>query len=269
MIKLVTLLFMPCACSAGCFLDNPDIGNNSYLNARYLNHTTGRFLTQDDKKQFKSHYLYGNGDVIKKSDPSGNMFGDLFNSLGSVSAVETRSAMDILTRESTTIVVPDGGTIDTHMVVRDSNNVIISRRQIGRVDNTLPPSYDSLYGEEENNSLLTSRYMMREAPPNYDSIFHGSLIETSRQRTRRVRSNLPTPRIPLRIAENETEMERTERLLREFENSVGIFSENPLPPPRHHNYYNGVTSPYGDSLEYTLFDFLNNIPNYDSPVDSD
>ena len=265
MIKLVILLLIPCSCGAGQFLDEPDLGNNSYLNARYLNHTTGRFLTQDDKKQFKSHYLYGNGDVIKKSDPSGNIFGDFFRAISSVSSVETRSAMDILVRESTTIVIPIGGSIDTKLVVRDSNNVIVSRQYVGMVDDNIPPpsyeslyndifppSYDFLYGEEESIHTRT------ETP------LHTSTYERT-VRSRVHRDSVPT----IRRGGNETEIERTERLLRDFENRVGIFSENHLPAPRHHNYYNGVTSPYGDSLEYTLFDFLNNIPNYDSPVDSD
>lgn len=65
---------MPCLCNAGEFLDKPTLHNNSYLNARYLNHTTGRFLTQDVMKQFNSHYIYGSGNVIMLSDPSGMMW---------------------------------------------------------------------------------------------------------------------------------------------------------------------------------------------------
>ena len=74
MNKLMPLLLMPCLCNAGEFLDKPTIHNNSYLNARYLNHTTGRFLTQDVMKQFNSHYIYGSGNVIMLSDPSGMMW---------------------------------------------------------------------------------------------------------------------------------------------------------------------------------------------------
>lgn len=51
------------------------MGNNSYLNARYLSHTTGRFITQDYYQQFNSHYVYGNGRIIKLSDRTGNMLG--------------------------------------------------------------------------------------------------------------------------------------------------------------------------------------------------
>lgn len=51
------------------------LGNNSYLNARYLSHTTGRFITQDYDQQFNSHYVYGNGRIIKLSDRTGNMLG--------------------------------------------------------------------------------------------------------------------------------------------------------------------------------------------------
>lgn len=76
LIPISIILIIPNLCGAGQFLDKPDIGNNSYLNARYLNHTTGRFLTQDDKKQFNSLYVYGNGQIIRWADPSGNMMNE-------------------------------------------------------------------------------------------------------------------------------------------------------------------------------------------------
>lgn len=74
MNKLIILLFTPCLCSAGEFLGMKDVGNMSYLNARYLSHATARFISQDPKKQFKSQYVYGNGSVVKWSDPDGEMF---------------------------------------------------------------------------------------------------------------------------------------------------------------------------------------------------
>lgn len=53
------------------FLGEEYTSNVSHLGARHLSLVTGRFLTQDIKKQYSSHYNYGNGDIIVNSDPSG------------------------------------------------------------------------------------------------------------------------------------------------------------------------------------------------------
>lgn len=95
-ILKVSLLIIPSLCNAGQFLDLPDIGKSSYLNARYLSHATGRFITQDLKKQYFGEYNYGNGRVIKGSDPSGEMWEsgivydlvDLGNEVGSAATTE-------------------------------------------------------------------------------------------------------------------------------------------------------------------------------------
>ncbi|GAW87754.1 hypothetical protein bplSymb_SCF15802P001 [Bathymodiolus platifrons methanotrophic gill symbiont] len=55
------------------FLDLSSLGHLSYLNDRYLNHATGRFISQDPVKQFTSHYSYDAGHVIISSDPTGRM----------------------------------------------------------------------------------------------------------------------------------------------------------------------------------------------------
>lgn len=265
MTKLIPLLLLPCLCEAAQFIDLPDIGNNSYLNARYLNHTTGRFLTQDDKKQFKSHYVYGNGRIIKTSDPSGNMFGHFFSPIETFSRVETNSAMEMLVKESTTIVIPHGGTIDTKMVVRDSNNVIVSRGNHGRQDitNIFPPSYNSIIPEIEhpyrrlpNPHIRTQTETLYlnpsrdESPPSYGSINYETpappYSEVVQGRIHRVRYNSPV----LRRAGTENAADRIERLLSDFEHRVGIFSDNPMDRPMHHNDYNSFSSPTGDNLEY-------------------
>lgn len=265
MTKLIPLLLLPCLCEAAQFIDLPDIGNNSYLNARYLNHTTGRFLTQDDKKQFKSHYVYGNGRIIKTSDPSGNMFGHFFSPIEAFSRGETNSAMDMLVKESTTIVIPHGGTIDTKMVVRDSNNVIVSRGNHGRTDitNIFPPSYDSIIPETDhpyrqlpNPQIRTQAETLYlnpsrdESPTSYGSINHNTpappYSEVVQARIHRVPHNSPV----LRIAGPESPAHKIQRLLADFENRVGIFSDENTERPRHHNDYNSFSSPTGDSLEY-------------------
>ena len=71
---LTLLLLTPCISNAGMFLDKSTEHNTSYLEARYLNHTTGRFITQDIKQQYTSHYGYGVGKVILLSDPTGMMW---------------------------------------------------------------------------------------------------------------------------------------------------------------------------------------------------
>ncbi|WP_221897812.1 hypothetical protein [Bathymodiolus japonicus methanotrophic gill symbiont] len=69
----ILLSFLPCSVQADMFLGQPIMGNLSHLHARYLSLKTGRFLTQDPQKQFFSQYVYGNGQVILSSDPSGEM----------------------------------------------------------------------------------------------------------------------------------------------------------------------------------------------------
>ena len=73
-IPIKIIILIPSLCSAGQFIDKEPMGNTSYLDARYLNHSIGRFLTQDPMKQFNSHYIYGSGNVIMSSDPSGMMW---------------------------------------------------------------------------------------------------------------------------------------------------------------------------------------------------
>ena len=86
------MLLIPTLCSAGQFLDNPDIGNTSYLGARYLNHSTGRFITQDPMHQYNSHYIYGNGRAIVYSDPTGMMMEES----GLISVGEERSSISTI-----------------------------------------------------------------------------------------------------------------------------------------------------------------------------
>ncbi|GFO72926.1 hypothetical protein BJAS_P3463 [Bathymodiolus japonicus methanotrophic gill symbiont] len=70
----ITGLVLAPIITSGAFLGHQPIDNLTYLGNRYINHGTARFITQDDYKQYYSHYNYGSGNVIASSDPTGNMF---------------------------------------------------------------------------------------------------------------------------------------------------------------------------------------------------
>ena len=53
------------------FLDKEMTSSVVHLGARHLSLTTGRFLTQDPKQEYLSHYNYGKGDIMTVSDPTG------------------------------------------------------------------------------------------------------------------------------------------------------------------------------------------------------
>ncbi|GFO72925.1 hypothetical protein BJAS_P3462 [Bathymodiolus japonicus methanotrophic gill symbiont] len=94
------LLLAPCISHAGMFIDRDDIGNLSYLESRHLSHTTCRFLTQDSKKQYSSHYNYGSGNIITHSDPTGNMIASNYvDSIESLTAEMASSEDDTLLKQ--------------------------------------------------------------------------------------------------------------------------------------------------------------------------
>ena len=105
-----SLVFIPYVCIAGEFIGMKDIGNNSYLDARYLNHSIGRFITQDPIKQFNSQYAYGNGRIIVHSDPSGLMMADdeFFSSMSDVRIKETKENEEYVRKVSRDIEVSQG-----------------------------------------------------------------------------------------------------------------------------------------------------------------
>ncbi|GFO72927.1 hypothetical protein BJAS_P3464 [Bathymodiolus japonicus methanotrophic gill symbiont] len=72
-MNIIPLVFAPIV-TTGAFLGNQSEGNLSYLNARYMSHSTSRFITQDRAKQYASQYAYGDGSVIAYSDPTGMMW---------------------------------------------------------------------------------------------------------------------------------------------------------------------------------------------------
>lgn len=96
---LITLLLTPCITYAGMFLDKPTKGNISYLSARYLNHTTGRFITQDIEQQYDSHYSYGIGRVIISSDPTGMMWQQQFEDSANIAEYSYRADMESISKE--------------------------------------------------------------------------------------------------------------------------------------------------------------------------
>lgn len=158
-LKIILILLSPIV-SANGFLGTNNLGNISYLNARYLSHTTSRFLTQDTKKQFKSKYAYGNGRVISYSDPSGNVFGKISQALDMIFGVKSESAINALVSEETTMLYPDGGYIDTHLRVHHSNGVIVSMEDQAELD------YHSVLTDPPNYYSTIDRM-----PPSYSSIF--------------------------------------------------------------------------------------------------
>lgn len=70
-IIYLSLLVPLCVSANPRFIDSESTRNVAHTGARHLSLVTGRFLSQDDRKQYFSHYNYGVGDVIKLSDPTG------------------------------------------------------------------------------------------------------------------------------------------------------------------------------------------------------
>lgn len=131
--RLRLLLLIPNICFGGQFLDNLDMGNMSYLNDRYLSHSTGRFISQDSIKQFKSHYVYGDGHIIKYSDPSGDMLwegeleGELFNMNSSSSSVMTNEkAVPITYRDDSSHIKVDSDVITPQYEITEKSGSLVS-----------------------------------------------------------------------------------------------------------------------------------------------
>lgn len=69
---LIPLMLLPVtALASPMFLDKETTSGVTHLGARHLSLVTGRFLSQDQKKQYFSSYNYGNGNIIRLSDPTG------------------------------------------------------------------------------------------------------------------------------------------------------------------------------------------------------
>lgn len=131
--RLRLLLLIPNICFGGQFLGNPDMGNMSYLNDRYLSHSTGRFISQDHIKQFKSHYAYGDGHIIKYSDPSGDMLwegeleGELFNLNSSSSSVMTNEkAVQITYRDDSSPIKVDSDIVIPQYEITEKSGSLVS-----------------------------------------------------------------------------------------------------------------------------------------------
>lgn len=88
------------------FLGLEYTNNVAHLGARHLSLITGRFLNQDLKKQYLSHYNYGKGDIMTISDPTGYGGGfsqmkkmeEIFDKTVADSIQETRA--EVLTKEN-------------------------------------------------------------------------------------------------------------------------------------------------------------------------
>lgn len=69
---LIPLMLLPVSVLASpMFLDKETTSGVTHLGARHLSLVTGRFLSQDEKKQYFSSYNYGKGNIIRLSDPTG------------------------------------------------------------------------------------------------------------------------------------------------------------------------------------------------------
>lgn len=88
------------------FLGLEYTNNVVHLGARHLSLITGRFLNQDLKKQYLSHYNYGKGDIMTVPDPTGYGGGmsqmkkmeEIFDKTVANSIQETRA--EVLTKEN-------------------------------------------------------------------------------------------------------------------------------------------------------------------------
>ncbi|GFO72940.1 hypothetical protein BJAS_P3477 [Bathymodiolus japonicus methanotrophic gill symbiont] len=116
-LSLIAILIPLISNASPRFLDSDMTSNVSHLGQRNLSLVTGRFLTQDIKKQYASHYNYGNGLVIAHSDPKGNVFdfaefserlGDALTAMGEKDAVKIKEKIiklmpDRFSKELTTV----------------------------------------------------------------------------------------------------------------------------------------------------------------------
>lgn len=167
MNTIIGLLVLP------MFLDLPNDSRLIYLNNRYLNSLTGRFISQDKDKQYYSHYNYGNGEVINLSDPTGNMVISLFNMgvhIEDVVLTEEEEAFvtSLLDRESLT---PTKG--KDLVLKKDANGVIMAssvpgkpgREKITLDDNSgedLSPYFDYRDGHDAKSSSDSDSPLTKE-----------------------------------------------------------------------------------------------------------
>ncbi|GFO77179.1 hypothetical protein BPLS_P5452 [Bathymodiolus platifrons methanotrophic gill symbiont] len=179
------LLIIPNLVIAGNFIDRPDLYNLSCLNARYLNHITGRFLTQDSKKQFYSHYLYGDGRVILYADPSGNMIP------GDVIGEEIAGSSDTKTTEISENISPVKGKNKAQRVSK-SNEII---KAISTVNTDHDQANYKPYDDYSNNSSPDEvlyhhvkkeyRQLVKDAGREFfEKKTRGSEVETVRKSTK-------------------------------------------------------------------------------------
>ncbi|GAW86646.1 hypothetical protein bplSymb_SCF03401P001 [Bathymodiolus platifrons methanotrophic gill symbiont] len=206
---IVGVLLFPITCYGGRFLDSPRYGNLDHLNARYVNTKLGRFLTQDNKKQYANNYSYGIGEVIEYSDPSGNMWQeDLidFTDIPDTAAMEKTDSS--ITSESTIKLS------DVNSPVRSSsrNTVIVAV--------TPTQSFDmrdqELQGRQ--NSLDTERYQLNIDRFNLE--FREKMLNRSQIKLDRERDNLQE-----QMAYSGSNKKVTPRVVAEFDPLVYIKNE--------------------------------------------
>ena len=109
------------------FLGEEYTSNVSHLGARHLSIVTSRFLTQDTKKQYSSHYNYGNGNIIVNSDPSGYTLTqdikDAFDAVEEVEKSDEIAKKDTINENITHITVhgrPNKLTVTNNIITSNS-----------------------------------------------------------------------------------------------------------------------------------------------------
>ena len=116
------------------FLDLEYTSNVVHLGARHLSLITGRFLNQDPKKQYLSHYNYGKGDIMTVPDPTG---------YGEESLV--RAIVEDTQEKSVTPLKEDIQSVKTKDVSAKSSeeNAVITPKSPIDTDNSMPTHKES------------------------------------------------------------------------------------------------------------------------------
>lgn len=181
MKNLIIISLIPGMVYGGNFLDHQQGGNISYLDHRYLNNLTGRFLTQDPKKQYSSHYNYGSGNVINHSDPTGLIteaetaayFAILRSTSTSAKELEKEalSAAENITRQRT---------LAGSQKLSDINETIKAIHELAPNESELASTSNPRYGEPAEYGFRNRRSIQDEMKGEGDySRLLSSALETS------------------------------------------------------------------------------------------
>ena len=187
--KLLAALIIPLPVNAGYFIGKQDIGNNSYLDARYLNHSIARFITKDSAKEFKSHYTYGNGRIIVNSDPTGKM---LYEEVVTTEQSFSQAQAPIVEEDVYKLKPKEQSTPS-----KANKSVIVSSPKVG----VMSESYKTYYNRAKAKELLSMSRSLEISIGNlYDKHYAGQFTERQRMvRTRSAVSREMTDYVDMRV----------------------------------------------------------------------